>query len=146
MIADRIESLLNNINEKTKSLKMEWRPISEYVDYCNDNEYMSEKIMMLKVNEFIDFYDDKSFFVRQDSSYLFVLTYQETSAIDGTVTDRCELYASFYPNSEVIPVPGYIDGGIKTIRDSIMEYWETENCNYVADVSGIIGVLKKFTD
>ncbi len=146
MISDRIEYMLNNINEKTKSFQLQWRPINEYVDYCHDNEYMSEKIMMMEVNEFVDFYNDKSFFIRKDNSYLFLLSYQETSAIDGSVSEHCELFASFYPNSEVIPVPGYINGGIKTIRDSVIKYWESENCNYVAEVSGIIGILKKFSD
>ena len=146
MIADRIENMLNTINQKTISFQLQWRPINEYIEYCHDNSDMSEKIMMMEANEYVDFHKDQSFFVRKDSAYLFLLSYNLVSAKDGTESECCELYASLYPNSEVVIIPSYIDGGIQTIRDSVIDYWETENCNCVAEVSAIIGVLGRFAD
>lgn len=144
MISDRIEAMLMEIERKTCDYKIEWRPIDEYMKYCNDNQYISEKIMMLEANEFIDFYKEKSFFVRKDGSYMFLIAYQETSAIDGTVSEQCEMYASFYPNSDPVVIPGYIDGGIKTIQKSVINYWDFINCNSVSEVHEVIGVLNRF--
>lgn len=124
MVTDRIESMLNQIMERTRKKEIKWRSI----DYCkflpNQYDEFNEKVTMLRVNEFIDFHEDKSFFAIKNESLMSILSYTETSAIDGTVSEVCEFVGSVNPWSYLMNLPPYIDGGAEGIRDCIMEYWQ----------------------
>lgn len=132
MISDQIESRLKELIDKTKKNLLHWKPISDYIDFLDYNEDLTERVVMLRVNEYVDFYEEKSFFVKANDSILALLTYRETSAYDGTVTDECELIGAICGNSKIIKIPPYIDGGMETLLNSILEYRQFKSdSNYV---------------
>lgn len=135
MISDHIEDKLKKLIEKTKKNSLYWKPISDYIDFLDYNEALTERVVMLRVNEFIDFYEEKSFFVKINDSILALLTYRATSAYDGTVTDECELIGAICGNSKIIKIPPYIDGGMETLLNSILKYQQFKSdSNYVEPI------------
>lgn len=135
MISDRIEGKLKNLIEKTKKNLLHWNPISDYINFLDYNESLTERVVMLRANEYIDFYEEKSFFVKINDSILALLTYRTTSAYDGTVTDECELIGAICGNSKIIKIPPYLDEGMETLLDSILKYQQFKNdSNYIETI------------
>lgn len=135
MISDRIEDKLKKLIERTKNGLLPWKPISDYINFLDYNEALTERVLMLRVNEFVDFYEEKSFFVKLNDSILVLLTYRATSAYDGTITDECELIGAICGNSKIIKIPPYIDGGMETLLNSILEYQQFKSdSNYTETI------------
>ena len=144
MMSDCIEGALIRINEHTQERVLLWRPISEYIDYFSEDNLLTERITMFRVNEFIELYEDKSFFVKKGDSVLALLNYQETSAIDGKVTNEYELLGIFCGSYNVIKIPPYIDGGLEELQASILEYWHNKEAHYSLDASDMLEFLDQF--
>lgn len=124
MVTDRIESMLNKILERTKKNEIKWYPIEYYNHISQQNEQFVEKITMLRVNEFIEFDEDRSFFAIKNDSLMSVLSFTETSSIDGSVSEVCEFVGAVSPWSYLMNLPPYVDGGAEGIRDCVMKYWQ----------------------
>ena len=146
MISDRIEHQLMLIVENTNNRKLKWRPISEFMNVANVDEELYQKVQMLEVNEYIDFHKDQSFYVIKDEMVLALLTYDETSAIDGTFSHECELVGEVNRGGYLMNIPPYIDGGIETIKDAIINYWKEKSDGFGSSLPEIIEVLQTFSE
>lgn len=145
MISDQIDDKLQGICGATQRHELKWRPIDEYLKYYDDNLDLSERLLMLKKNEFTVLHSESSFFVRKNNSYLIVLSYCEENPMDGTTNEICELLATIYPSSPLIKIPPYMDGGIERIRDVIQTYWDLKEGNYSLEVSDMFDLLDNFS-
>ena len=146
MISDRIEHQLMLIVENTNNRKLKWRPISEFMNVANVDEELYQKVQMLEVNEYIDFHKDQSFYVIKDEMVLALLTYDETSAIDGTFSHECELVGEVNRGGYLMNIPPYIDGGIETIKDAIINYWKEKSDDFGSSLPEIIELLQTFSE
>lgn len=146
MISDRIEHQLMLIVENTNNRKLKWRPISEFMNVANVDEELYQKVQMLEVNEYIDFHKDQSFYVIKDEMVLALLTYDATSAIDGTFSHECELVGEVNRGGYLMNIPPYIDGGIETIKDAIINYWKEKSDDFGSSLPEIIELLQTFSE
>ena len=146
MISDRIEHQLMLIVENTNNRKLKWRPISEFMNVANVDEELYQKVQMLEVNEYIDFHKDQSFYVIKDEMVLALLTYDETSAIDGTFSHECEFVGEVNRGGYLMNIPPYIDGGIETIKDAIINYWKEKSDGFGSSLPEIIELLQTFSE
>ncbi len=147
MISDRIESYLNRINTKTKNHKLMWRPILEYLNYYNDNTNLTTNISLIKDAVYSELHEDKSFFIRNDDTYLVLIDYEHASGRDDSEpkVSVCELWGIFHKNADVYKIPPYIEGGIKELQKSIIEYWEFKKGDYAFASSELFEFLEKFS-
>lgn len=146
MISDRIEHQLMLIVENTNNRKLKWRPISEFMNVANVDEELYQKVQMLEVNEYIDFHKDQSFYVIKDEMVLALLTYDATSAIDGTFSHECEFVGEVNRGGYLMNIPPYIDGGIETIKDAIINYWKEKSDGFGSSLPEIIELLQTFSE
>ena len=146
MISDRIEHQLMLIVENTNNRKLKWRPISEFMNVANVDEELYQKVQMLEVNEYIDFHKDQSFYVIKDEMVLALLTYDETSAIDGTFSHECELVGEVNRGGYLMNIPPYIEGGIEIIKDAIINYWKEKSDGFGSSLPEIIELIQTFSE
>lgn len=146
MISDRIEHQLMLIVENTNNRKLKWRPISEFMNVANVDEELYQKVQMLEVNEYIDFHKDQSFYVIKDEMVLALLTYDETSAIDGTFSHECEFVGEVNRGGYLMNIPPYIDGGIETIKEAVMNYWKSKLEDLEGPIPEMIELLENFSE
>lgn len=146
MISDRIEHQLMLIVENTNNRKLKWRPISEFMNVANVDEELYQKVQMLEVNEYIDFHKDQSFYVIKDEMVLALLTYDSTSAIDGTFSHECEFVGEVNRGGYLMNIPPYIDGGIETIKNAIINYWKEKSDDFGSSLPEIIELLQTFSE
>lgn len=146
MISDRIERLLMQIVENTKNGKLKWRPISEFMQVASVDEELYQKVQMLQVNTFTDFHNDQSFYVIKDEMVLALLTYDETSSIDGTLSHECEFVGEVNRGGYLMNIPPYIDGGVETIKNAIISYWKSRTEEFDGLLPEIIELLLTFSE
>lgn len=144
MVSDRIEFCLAQIKKATENWKINWRPIIEYLNDYNDNKQISARIQNLTSKKNTKFYYEQSFYAKKDDSYIFILSYQNVSAIDKKISEDCEMIVVHHQNANIYKVPPYIRGGIEAIRDLVVTYWEDKTTSYPCDTFDMIDTLDKF--
>jgi len=145
MISDRIESYLNKINENTKHGKLKWRPITEYLNYYDDNDDLTTSILLIKDAMYSKLHENTSFFLKDGDAYLVLIDKEFDSMIDGSRKRTRELWGVFHKNASVYHIPAYLKDGIETLQRSIIEYWEFKKGDYSVEASDLFDFLDKFS-
>lgn len=146
MISDRIEQMLGQILLNTKEGLIDWQPIKEYwfIDSEMQNEEFFERIQMLRANEFVDFYEERSYYALKGEQLIAVLHYSQGSSHDDTNSEELEFVGAVNAGSYLMNIPCYLDGGVEAIQHCIEEYWNNK-LNLDDGIPDILELLETFS-
>ena len=142
MIADRIASYLDKINNNTINHILRWRPLIEYINDYNDNKNLSDYIKFKQKDLDNKLLIDESFFVPKGDAYLVLLSY-----INKESNNELELIGVFHKSSKLQSIPMYFNKITpQDFKQNIKKYIEYKKGEYSWETSDMFEFLDSFSE